>query len=91
MPAQGRVPAARVVEARDVFGDGDLDLAAGLPVSAPDRFCLHRLDEAFDGGIVVTIAFPAYRHPVPDTRTPVAAEKPDPCDDLIRPQGLGTG
>ena len=55
--------AARVLEAVDVFEDGDLDLAAGLSVPAPDQFGLQRLEEAFDGGIVVTIAFPA--HPLP--------------------------
>jgi len=32
--------AARVIEAVDVFEDGDLDLAAGLPVPAPDLFDL---------------------------------------------------
>ena len=53
---------ARIVEAVDVFEEGDLDLAAGLPVPSPDQFGLQRLEEAFDGGIVVTVAFPAHRH-----------------------------
>lgn len=53
--------AARVIEAVDVFEDGDADLAAGLPLPAPAQFGLQRLEEAFDGGIVVTIAFPAHR------------------------------
>ncbi len=53
---------ARVVEAVDVFEEGDFDLAAGLPVAAPDQFGLQRLEEAFDCGIVVTVAFPTHRH-----------------------------
>ena len=31
---------ARIVEAVDVFEEGDLDLATGLPVAAPDEFSL---------------------------------------------------
>ena len=50
---------ARVVEAVDVFEEGDFDLAAGLPVAAPDQFGLQRLEEAFDCGIVVT-ALPSW-------------------------------
>jgi hypothetical protein len=49
--------AARVVEAVDVFEEGDLDLTASLPVATPYQFGLERLEEAFDGGIVVTVAF----------------------------------
>ena len=52
---------ARVVEAVDVFEDGDFDFATGLPVAAPDQFGLQRLEEAFDGRIVIAIAFPAHR------------------------------
>ena len=47
--------ASRVVEAVDVFEEGDFDLAAGLPVAAPDQFGLQRLEEAFDGGIEAPI------------------------------------
>ena len=54
--------ASRVVEAVDVFEEGDFDLATGLPVATPDEFGLQRLEEAFDGGIVVTVAFPTHRH-----------------------------
>jgi hypothetical protein len=47
--------ASRVVEAVDVFEEGDLDLSTGLPVAAPDEFGLQGFEEAFDGGIVVAI------------------------------------
>jgi hypothetical protein len=36
--------ASRVVEAVDVFEEGDLDLATGLPVAAPDEFGLPEAD-----------------------------------------------
>ena len=74
---------AWVVEAVDVFRcpamvclqtmrgeEGDFDLAAGLPGSAPDQFCLQRLEEAFDRGIVVTIALSTHRY-----LEPVVAQK----------------
>jgi hypothetical protein len=32
------MPTARIVEAVDVFENGDFDLSAGLSVSAPDHF-----------------------------------------------------
>ena len=51
---------SRVVEAVDVFEEGDLDLATGLPVVPPYQFGFQRLEEAFDGGIVVSVAFPAH-------------------------------
>lgn len=54
--------ASRVVEAVNVFEEGDLDLATGLPVAAPDEFGLQRLEEAFDGGIVVAVALAAHRN-----------------------------
>lgn len=53
---------AWVVEAVDVFEEGSFDLSTGLPVLPPDPFVLQRLEEAFDGGIVVTVAFPVYRN-----------------------------
>ena len=51
------------VEAVDVFEEGYLDLLTGLPMAAPDQLelGLERLEEAFDVGIVVTIAFSARR------------------------------
>ena len=32
----------RIAEAVDVFEEGDFGLATGVPVSAPDQFCLQR-------------------------------------------------
>ncbi len=54
--------ASRVVEAVDVFEEGDLDLATGLPFAAPDEFSLQGFEEAFDGRIVVAIALAAHRN-----------------------------
>ena len=62
--------ASRVVEVVDVFEEGDLDLATGLPVAAPDEFGLQRLEEAFDGGIVITVAPPAHRNLEPVSSAP---------------------
>jgi len=62
--------AARIVEAVDVFEEGEFDLLAGLPVVPPDQFCLQRLEEAFDGRIVVTITPPTHGH-----LKPVLAQK----------------
>ena len=53
---------ARIVEAVDIFEEGDFDLATGLPVAAPDQFGLQRFEEAFDGRIVVAIALAAHRN-----------------------------
>lgn len=57
--------ASRVVEAIDVFEEGDLDLSAGLPVVPPDQLGLQRLEEAFDCGIVIVISLATHRHPEP--------------------------
>ena len=54
--------AAGVVKAVYVFEEGDLDLAAGLPVPSLEQFRLERLEEAFDGGIVVAVALSAHRN-----------------------------
>ena len=53
---------AWVIEAVDVFEEGDLDFATGLPVATPDQFGLQRFEEAFDGGIVKASALAAHRH-----------------------------
>ena len=53
--------AAGVVEAVDVFEEGDFNVAADLPIAAPDQFRLKRLEEAFHCGIVITISLPAHR------------------------------
>lgn len=37
--------AAGVVEAVDLFEEGEFDLTTGLPVLAPDQFGLQRLEE----------------------------------------------
>ena len=50
--------AAGVIEAVDVFEEGHFDLTPGLPVVAPDPFGLQRLEEAFDGRIVVAMQLP---------------------------------
>ena len=48
-PAWGRVFAAWVVEAVDVFEEGNFDLTAGLPASAPDQLRFEGFEETFDG------------------------------------------
>lgn len=55
--------AAGIIEAVDVFEEGDFDLPTRLPVLPPDQFGLQRFGKAFDGGIVVTVALAA--HPLP--------------------------
>ena len=59
-PVEGRVFAARIVETVDVFEEGDFDLAACLPVSAPDQLCLQRLEQAFDGRVGITVPLSAH-------------------------------
>jgi hypothetical protein len=39
----------RVVEAVDVFEEGDFELPAALPAATPDQFSLERFEETFDG------------------------------------------
>ena len=53
--------AARIVEAVDVFEEGDFDLSAGRPVAAPDHFGLEGFEKALDGGVIIAIAFAAHR------------------------------
>jgi hypothetical protein len=55
------VPAAGIVEAVDVLEEGNFDLSAGEPVSAPDQFGLEGFEEAFDGRVVITISLAAHR------------------------------
>ena len=71
-PAWGRVFAAWVVEAVDVFEEGDFDLPAGLPASAPGPFGFEGFEETFDGsprhwacsngahGSIIAVAFAAH-------------------------------
>lgn len=56
-PTQGRMSAAWVVEAVDVFEDGNFDVSTGLPVPAPDQFGLEGFEETFDGCVIIAIAF----------------------------------
>ena len=53
--------AAGVVEAVDVFEEGDFDVPPGMPVSAPDQFGLEGFEEALDGRVVITVSLPAHR------------------------------
>ena len=57
--------AARVVEAVDVFKEGDFDVAAGLPVSAPEQFGLEGFEEALDGRVIIAISLATDRHRQP--------------------------
>ena len=52
--------AARIVEAVDVFENGDFDLPAGLPISAPNHFRLDGFEEALNCGVVMTVALAAH-------------------------------
>ena len=49
------------IEAVDVLEDGGLGLAARVPGPAPDQFSLDGLEEGLDGGVVIAVAFAAYR------------------------------
>ena len=53
--------AARVVESVDVFEEGNCDLPAGLPVSAPDHFRLEGFEKALDRCVVIAVPFAAHR------------------------------
>ncbi len=53
---------AWVVEAVDILEESNFDPSAGVPVATPDQFGLERFEEAFDGRIVVAVAFPAHRN-----------------------------
>ena len=57
--------AARVVEAVDVFKEGDFDVAAGLPVSAPEQFGLEGFEELLDGRVITAIFLATQRHRQP--------------------------
>ena len=55
------MPTARVIEAVNVLEDGCLSLATRFPRPAPDQLSLDRLEEGFDGGIVIAVALAAHR------------------------------
>ena len=54
------MPTARVVEAVDVFEEGNFDLSAGLPVSAPYHFRLPGFEKALERCVVITVALAAH-------------------------------
>ena len=49
------MPAARVIEAIDVFEDSNFSDSAGLPGVPPDQLCLEGFEEGFHGGIEAPI------------------------------------
>jgi hypothetical protein len=51
----------RIVEAIDVFENGDFDLPAGLPISALDHLNLEGFKEAFYGSVIIAVSFSAHR------------------------------
>ena len=53
--------AAWIIEDVDVFEEGDFDVPAGLPASAPDQFGLEGFEKVLDGGVIIAIAFAAHR------------------------------
>ena len=55
------MPASRIIEAVDVFKDGDLSVATCAPGALPQQLSLDRLEEGFDSRVVVAIASPAHR------------------------------
>lgn len=55
------MPTARVIEAVDVLEDGRLSLSAGLPGAPPDQLGLDGLEEGFDCGVIIAVAFAAHR------------------------------
>ena len=74
---------ARVVEAVDVFEEGDFDLAPCLPVPAPDQFCLQRLEEAFDGRIVIAIDVKDLVSPKPAAGICLSVQAESPTDGSL--------
>jgi hypothetical protein len=54
------VSAARVIEAIDVFEDGNLSGPAGLARMPPDQLRLDGLEEGFDGRVIIVFTFPAH-------------------------------
>ena len=51
-----------IVEAVDVFEDGDLSLPSVVPCVPPDQFSFDGFEEGLDGGVIVTIALAAHRY-----------------------------
>ncbi len=53
---------AGVIEPVDVFEDGDLGCAPGLPGMPPDQFRFYGFEERFDSSVIVAIAPAAHRY-----------------------------
>ena len=51
---------ARVVEAGDVFEDGNLEISAGLPGTPPDQFDLDGFDEDVHRSLIMAVSFTAH-------------------------------
>ena len=59
-PAECRMPASRIVEAIDVFKDGDLSVSTCAPGALPQQLSFDRLEEGFHCRVVVAIASPTH-------------------------------
>ena len=55
------MPSAGIVEAVDVFEQGNLGLPPCLPSPPPNQLGLQRFEEALDDGVVVTVSLAAHR------------------------------
>lgn len=54
------MPASRIVEAIDVFKDGDLCVATRAPGALPEQLGLDRLEEGFHRCVIVAVAGSAH-------------------------------
>ena len=61
-PSQRCVFASRVIEAIDIFEDGDFSGSACLPRVPPNQFGFNGLEEAFHCGVIIAIPLAAHRH-----------------------------
>ncbi len=59
-PAECRMLASRILEAIDVFQDGDLSVATCVPGALPQQLSLDRLEEGFYRCVVVAVAGSAH-------------------------------
>ena len=53
---------ARIVEAVDVFEDGDFGITTRSPGPLPQQLGLDRLEECLDRRVIVTVSSTAHRH-----------------------------
>lgn len=61
-PSQGCVFASRVIEAIDIFEDGDFSGSACLPRVPPNQFGFNGFEEAFYRGVIIAISLAAHRN-----------------------------